>query len=91
MTFAQGKRKTVGKPPTLRSCSRQASCSEVVRGHLRVVAFQDGFLAQPRPVYVQRICAILRRRTACGQPGAGGRPALLRVGWLIRYNRGFYL
>jgi SAM-dependent methyltransferase len=32
---------------------------DVVRGRLRVVAFQDGFLAQPRPAYVQRICAIL--------------------------------
>ncbi|MFP3608306.1 SAM-dependent methyltransferase, partial [Paraburkholderia sp. SIMBA_053] len=25
---------------------------------LRVVAFQDGFLAEPRPAYVQRICAV---------------------------------
>jgi SAM-dependent methyltransferase len=37
---------------------------DTVRPRLRVVAFQDGFLAQPRPAYVQRICAVLEAEPA---------------------------
>jgi hypothetical protein len=57
-TFAQGN-ETVGKPSNPAFLLAPGELLEVVRGHLRVVAFQDGFLAQPRPAYVQRICAIL--------------------------------
>ena len=31
---------------------------DVVRGKLKVVAFEDLFLPEPKPVVVQRICAI---------------------------------
>jgi SAM-dependent methyltransferase len=57
-TFAQGN-ETVGKPSNPAFLLAPGELLEVVRGHLRVVAFQDGFLAQPRPAYVQRICAIM--------------------------------
>ncbi|MEC5405780.1 methyltransferase domain-containing protein [Paraburkholderia sp. MPAMCS5] len=57
-TFAQGNER-VGKPSNPAFLLAPGELLDVVRGHLRVVAFQDGFLAQPRPAYVQRICAVL--------------------------------
>jgi SAM-dependent methyltransferase len=57
-TFAQGN-ESVGKPSNPAFLLAPGELLDVVRGHLRVVAFQDGFLAQPRPAYVQRICAIM--------------------------------
>lgn len=57
-TFAQGN-ESVGKPSNPAFLLAPGELLERVRGQLRVVAFQDGFLAQPRPAYVQRICAIL--------------------------------
>jgi SAM-dependent methyltransferase len=56
-TFAQGNER-VGKPSNPAFLLAPGELLERVRGQLRVVAFQDGFLAQPRPAYVQRICAI---------------------------------
>ncbi|WP_228877232.1 class I SAM-dependent methyltransferase [Paraburkholderia saeva] len=57
-TFAQGN-ETVGKPSRPAFLLAPGELLDAVRGRLRVVAYQDGFLAQPRPAYVQRICAIL--------------------------------
>jgi SAM-dependent methyltransferase len=57
-TFAQGNER-VGKPSNPAFLLAPGELLERVRGQLRVLAFQDGFLAQPRPAYVQRICAIL--------------------------------
>ncbi|WP_144146224.1 class I SAM-dependent methyltransferase [Paraburkholderia sp. BCC1884] len=57
-TFAQGN-ESVGKPSNPAFLLAPGELLERVHGHLRVVAYQDGFLAQPRPAYVQRICAIL--------------------------------
>jgi SAM-dependent methyltransferase len=57
-TFAQGN-ESVGKPSNPAFLLAPGELLERVHGQLRVVAFQDGFLAQPRPAYVQRICAIL--------------------------------
>ena len=56
-TFAQGNER-VGKPSNPAFLLAPGELIDRVRGQLRVVAFQDGFLAQPRPAYVQRICAI---------------------------------
>ncbi|CAG9204918.1 Methyltransferase domain-containing protein [Paraburkholderia sabiae] len=56
-TFAQGN-ETVGKPSNPAFLLAPGELLDAVRGQLRVVAFQDGFLAEPRPAYVQRICAI---------------------------------
>lgn len=65
-TFAQGN-ETVGKPSNPAFLLRPGELLDAVRPHLRVVAFQDGFLAQPRPAYVQRICAVLEADPAAGQ------------------------
>jgi SAM-dependent methyltransferase len=69
-TFAQGN-ETVGKPSRPAFLLAPGELLDVVRGRLRVVAFQDGFLAQPRPAYIQRICAILETDRS-----AGGEEAL---------------
>jgi SAM-dependent methyltransferase len=56
-TFAQGN-ESVGKPSNPAFLLAPGELLDRVRGELRVVAFQDGFLARPRPAYVQRICAV---------------------------------
>jgi SAM-dependent methyltransferase len=60
-TFAQGN-ETVGKPSNPAFLLAPGELLDAVRGPLRVVAFQDGFLAEPRPAYVQRICAVREAR-----------------------------
>ena len=65
-TFAQGN-ETVGKPSNPAFLLRPGELLDAVRPHLRVVAFEDGFLAQPRPAYVQRICAVLEAGPAAAQ------------------------
>jgi SAM-dependent methyltransferase len=57
-TFAHGNQ-TVGKPSNPAFLLRPGELLDAVRPRLRVIAFQDGFLAQPRPAYLQRICAVL--------------------------------
>ncbi|ALL65626.1 putative SAM-dependent methyltransferase [Paraburkholderia caribensis MBA4] len=56
-TFAQGN-ETVGRPSNPAFLLAPGELLDAVRELLRVVAFQDGFLAEPRPAYVQRICAV---------------------------------
>jgi SAM-dependent methyltransferase len=65
-TFAQGN-ETLGKPSNPAFLLRPGELLDAVRPHLRVVAFQDGFLAQPRPAYVQRICAVLETQRTASQ------------------------
>jgi len=62
-TFAHGNQ-TVGKPSNPAFLLTPGELLDTVRPRLRVVAFQDGFLAQPRPAYVQRICAVLEAEPA---------------------------
>jgi SAM-dependent methyltransferase len=71
-TFAQGNER-VGKPSNPAFLLAPGELLERVRGQLRVVAFQDGFLAQPRPAYVQRICAI-REAERPGDPMQAASP-----------------
>ncbi|MFM0740283.1 class I SAM-dependent methyltransferase [Paraburkholderia xenovorans] len=73
-TFAQGN-ESVGKPSNPAFLLAPGELLEVVRGRLRVVAFQDGFLAQPRPAYVQRICAILEAERPAGTAQAAPPPS----------------
>lgn len=68
-TFAHGNQ-TVGKPSNPAFLLAPGELLDTVRPRLRVVAFQDGFLAQPRPAYVQRICAILEAEPASGDTQA---------------------
>ncbi|MFC0402877.1 class I SAM-dependent methyltransferase [Paraburkholderia rhizosphaerae] len=56
-TFAHGN-ETVGKPSNPDFLLKPGELLDAVRGPLRVVAYQDGFLADPRPAFVQRICAV---------------------------------
>ncbi|WGS48554.1 methyltransferase domain-containing protein [Paraburkholderia sp. D15] len=72
-TFAQGN-ETVGKPSNPAFLLAPGELLELVRGRLRVVAFQDGFLAQPRPAYVQRICAILEAERSADTAQAAPPP-----------------
>ncbi|WP_176059803.1 class I SAM-dependent methyltransferase [Paraburkholderia sp. BCC1876] len=72
-TFAQGNER-VGKPSNPAFLLVPGELLEVVRGRLRVVAFQDGFLAQPRPAYVQRICAILEAERSADPAQAAPPP-----------------
>jgi SAM-dependent methyltransferase len=68
-TFAQGN-ESVGKPSNPAFLLAPGELLDAVRGHLRVVAFEDGFLAQPRPAYVQRICAIMEADRSAGRAEA---------------------
>lgn len=72
-TFARGN-ETVGKPSNPAFLLGPGELLDVVRSRLRVIAFQDGFLAQPRPAYVQRICAILEAGSAAGEAQAAPPP-----------------
>lgn len=60
-TFAHGNER-YGKPSNPAFLLRQGELLEVVRhsaiSDWRIVAFEDGYVAAPRPAMVQRICAI---------------------------------
>ncbi|QAU36099.1 methyltransferase domain-containing protein [Janthinobacterium sp. 17J80-10] len=60
-TFARGNER-YGKPSNPDFLLRQGELLEVVRNPAmpdwRVVAFEDGYVAAPKPAMVQRICAI---------------------------------
>jgi SAM-dependent methyltransferase len=67
-TFARGNQ-TVGKPSNPAFLLAPGELLEAVRSRLRVVAFEDGFVAAPREAFVQRICAV--REPAGDLAGAG--------------------
>ncbi|PLZ02743.1 SAM-dependent methyltransferase [Burkholderia sp. WAC0059] len=56
-TFAQGN-ETVGKPSNPAFLLAPGELLAAFGPRLRVVAYQDGFLGEPRPAFVQRICAV---------------------------------
>jgi SAM-dependent methyltransferase len=56
-TFGRGN-ETIGKPSNPAFLLAPGELLEAVRGRLRVIAFEDGFVAAPRPAFVQRICAV---------------------------------
>lgn len=66
-TFAQGNER-FGRPSRPEFLLRPGELLDVVRGRLRVLAFEEGEVAGPAPAVIQRICA-------CG-PQSG---ALLRA------------
>ncbi|MDR5804562.1 class I SAM-dependent methyltransferase [Caballeronia sp. LZ001] len=57
-TFAAGNQ-TVGKPSNPAFLLEPGELLEAVRGRLRVIAYEDGFVDAPHPAFVQRICAVL--------------------------------
>jgi SAM-dependent methyltransferase len=66
-TFAHGNQ-MLGKPSNPAFLLAPGELLDAVRGTLRVVAFEDGFVAAPREAFVQRICAV---REATAREGAG--------------------
>ena len=56
-TFALGQQ-TIGRPRNPEFLLRPGELLDAVRPPLRVVAYEDGFLAQPQRAFVQRICAV---------------------------------
>ncbi|AXV77396.1 MULTISPECIES: class I SAM-dependent methyltransferase [Ralstonia solanacearum species complex] len=56
-TFAVGN-ETVGKPSNPAFLLAPGELLEAVRGHLRVIGYEDGFIAAPREAYIQRLCAV---------------------------------
>ncbi|SAL37789.1 type 12 methyltransferase [Caballeronia peredens] len=74
-TFAAGNA-SVGKPSNPAFLLEPGELLDAVRGRLRVVAYEDGFLESPRPAYVQRICAVRAPRPVHAPDGASGEKAL---------------
>jgi SAM-dependent methyltransferase len=56
-TFALGNER-FGRPSNPDFLLRPGELLEVVRGRLRVVAYEDGYVEAPKPARVQRICAV---------------------------------
>lgn len=56
-TFALGNEQ-FGKPSNPDFLLRPGELLELVGGHLRIVAFEDGVVQSPRPAVIQRICAV---------------------------------
>jgi SAM-dependent methyltransferase len=56
-TFAAGNER-FGRPSNPDFLLRPGELLEVVRGRLHVVAFEQGYVARPRPAVVQRLCAV---------------------------------
>jgi hypothetical protein len=55
-TFAVGNEQ-FGRPSNPEFLLRPEELLEAVRGRLRVIAFEDVHIEQPKPAMVQRICA----------------------------------
>lgn len=56
-TFAAGNER-YGRPSNPDHLLRPGELLEVVRGRLRVVAYEELYVPEPRPAMVQRICAV---------------------------------
>ncbi|BAN23560.1 class I SAM-dependent methyltransferase [Caballeronia insecticola] len=74
-TFAAGNA-SVGKPSNPAFLLEPGELLEAVRGHLRVIGYEDGFVESPRPAYVQRICAVRVPESVDPPGGASGEKAL---------------
>ncbi|SAK40257.1 type 12 methyltransferase [Caballeronia calidae] len=72
-TFAAGNG-SIGKPSNPAFLLGPGELLEAVRGRLRVIAYEDGFLDDPRPAYVQRICAVRVSRSAENALTIGNTP-----------------
>ena len=56
-TFAAGNER-FGRPSNPDFLLRRGELLEVVRGTLRIIAYEDRIVSEPRPAAIQRICAI---------------------------------
>ncbi|MEA3119546.1 MAG: hypothetical protein QOI13_2816 [Paraburkholderia sp.] len=75
-TFARGNER-VGKPSNPAFLLVPGELLEAVRGTLRVIAFEDGFMPGPRQAFVQRICAV-REAAPVAANEAAESPAPMR-------------
>jgi SAM-dependent methyltransferase len=57
-TFARGN-ETVGKPSNPAFLLTPGELLAAVHGRVCVVAYEDGYIVEPRPAYIQRICAVM--------------------------------
>jgi hypothetical protein len=64
-TFARGNER-FGKPSNPAFLLEPGELLEAVRGHLRVLAYEDLVVDSPRPAAIQRICA--RREPGMAPP-----------------------
>ena len=72
-TFARGN-ETVGKPSNPAFLLAPGELLAAVHGRLVVVAYEDGYLAAPRPAFVQRICAVMPAQTRAEGTETGAAP-----------------
>ena len=56
-TFARGNER-YGRPSNPQFLLQPGELLGVVSGRLRVIAYEDQFVVQPKPALVQRICAV---------------------------------
>ena len=57
-TFAEGNEMLGGRPRNPDFLLRHGELLDLARGRLRVVAYEDVVVAEPKPAAVQRICAV---------------------------------
>jgi SAM-dependent methyltransferase len=62
-TFARGN-ETIGKPSNPAFLLMPGELLSAVSGLLTVVAYEHGYVASPRPAFVQRICAVMPAQPA---------------------------
>jgi SAM-dependent methyltransferase len=74
-TFARGN-EIYGRPTRPDFLLRPGELIELVQGRLQVVAYEHGYLEQPRPMVRQRICAVRGERPV----GLGGDPPTAELG-----------
>jgi hypothetical protein len=72
-TFAQGN-ETVGKPSNPAFLLAPGELLGACTPALRVIAYQDGFLSQPREAFIQRICAVREKTPSVSLARAGNGP-----------------
>ena len=60
-TFAEGNEALGGRPRNPDFLLRHGELLDLVRGRLRVVAYEDVVLGEPNPAAIQRICAVRTR------------------------------
>lgn len=73
-TFARGN-ETLGKPSNPAFLLAPGELLEAVAGRLRVVAYEDGFTAVPRPAFIQHICAVADPAPQAGRADGTLTPA----------------
>jgi SAM-dependent methyltransferase len=64
-TFAAGNER-YGRPSNPAFLLQPGELLEAVRGRLRVVSYEDLYVAEPKPALIQRICAINSRKQPVG-------------------------